>query len=112
MQKEKINITFKINKDLVPAILKYTQTVAYLEDGDMAIFDADSVTFMDAAGDIVEKKKEQITWELSAAERGGYDHFMIKEIFEQPKALRDTIGPRLKDGQVINDFTYPSEWIK
>ena len=87
----------------VPAILKYTQTVAYLEDGDMAVFDADSVVFMDTAGDIIEKKKEKITWELSAAERGGYDHFMIKEIYEQPKALRDTINPRIKNGQIVLD---------
>ena len=87
----------------VPAILKYTQTVAYMEDGDMAIFDADSVTFLDSAGDEIEKKRETITWELSAAERGGYDHFMIKETFEQPKALRDTISPRLKDGKISLD---------
>ena len=84
----------------VPAILQYTQTVAYLDDGDMAIFDADHVVFLDAMGDPLEKKREIITWELGAAERGGYDHFMMKEIFEQPKALRDTISPRLKDGQV------------
>jgi glucosamine--fructose-6-phosphate aminotransferase (isomerizing) len=69
----------------------------------MAIFDADSVTFMDSTGDVVEKKREKITWELSAAERGGYDHFMIKEIFEQPKALRDTISPRLRDSQINLD---------
>ena len=87
----------------VPAILKYTQTVAYLEDGDMAIFDADSVIFLDSTGDVVEKKREKITWEMSAAERGGYDHFMVKEIFEQPKALRDTISPRLRDGKVVLD---------
>ena len=87
----------------VPAILKYTQTVAYMEDGDMAIFDANSVTFLNAAGDVIEKKRETITWELSAAERGGYDHFMIKETFEQPKALRDTISPRLKDGAINLD---------
>ena len=87
----------------VPAILKYTSTVAYLEDGDMAVFDDQSVTFFDAAGDPIEKKKEHIDWELSAAERGGYDTFMLKEIFEQPKALRDTISPRLKDGQVVLD---------
>lgn len=85
----------------VPAILKYTQTVAYLEDGDMAVFDADSVTFYDSTGEEVEKKQEKITWEMSAAERGGYDHFMIKEIYEQPKALRDTISPRLRDGKVV-----------
>ena len=85
----------------VPAILKYTQTVAYMEDGDMAVFDANSVTFMDSTGDAIEKKREKITWEMSAAERGGYDHFMIKEIFEQPKALRATISPRIKEGKVV-----------
>jgi glucosamine--fructose-6-phosphate aminotransferase (isomerizing) len=87
----------------VPAILKYTQTVAYLEDGDMAVFDADSVTFYDITGEEVEKKREKITWEMGAAERGGYDHFMIKEIYEQPKALRDTISPRLRDGKILLD---------
>jgi len=84
----------------VPAILKYTQEVAYLDDGDMAVFNSTGVTFYDAAGDSVEKKRETITWELSAAERGGYDHFMIKEIFDQPKAVHDTVNPRLKDGRV------------
>ncbi|MBP3478280.1 MAG: glutamine--fructose-6-phosphate transaminase (isomerizing) [Oscillospiraceae bacterium] len=87
----------------VPAILKHTQTVAYLDDGEMAVFDANSVRFYDAGGDPMEKKREQITWEMSAAERGGYDHFMLKEIFEQPKALRDTISPRIRDGKVVLD---------
>lgn len=85
----------------VPAILKHTQEVAYLEDGDMVVFDAGHAVFLDAYGDPVERKRETITWEISAAERGGYDSFMLKEIFEQPKALRDTIGPRLKDGRVM-----------
>ena len=85
----------------VPAILKYTKTVAYLDDGDMAVFDSRHVTFLDAMGDPVEKPRETITWEMSAAERGGYDHFMLKEIFEQPKAIRDTISPRLRAGQVV-----------
>ena len=97
----------------VPAILKYTQTVAYLEDGDMAVFDADSVTFYDSTGDVVEKNREQITWEMSAAERGGFDHFMIKEIFEQPKALRDTISPRIKNGKVVLDgIELTAEYLK
>ena len=87
----------------VPAILKYTQTVAYMDDGDMAIFDANHVVFLDAAGDPLEKTRETITWEISAAERGGYDHFMLKEIFEQPKALRDTISPRIRNGKVVLD---------
>ena len=87
----------------VPAILKHTSTVAYLDDGDMAVFDDRKVEFFDAAGDPIEKKREHIEWELSAAERGGYDTFMLKEIFEQPKALRDTISPRLRNGKVELD---------
>ncbi len=87
----------------VPAILKYTQTVAYLDDGEMAVFSADQATFYDPAGEVIEKQREQITWEVSAAERGGYDHFMLKEIHEQPKALRDTLGPRIKEGKILLD---------
>ncbi len=87
----------------VPAILRHTQTVAYLDDGEMAVFDAHAVTFYSPAGEVIEKTREQITWELSAAERGGYDHFMLKEIYEQPKALRDTIHPRIRDGRVVLD---------
>ena len=87
----------------VPAILKHTQTVAYLNDGEMVVFDAENVAFFDAAGNTIAKAKETITWSISAAERGGYDHFMLKEIHEQPKALRDTISPRLKDGKVYLD---------
>ena len=87
----------------VPAILKYTQTVAYLDDGAMAIFNGSCVTFLNGVGDPVDKPRETISWELSSAERGGYDHFMLKEIFEQPKALRATILPRLDHGQVKLD---------
>lgn len=87
----------------VPAILKYTQTVAYMEDGEMVIFTSDRVEFLDAAGEPIEKKPEVITWEMSAAERDGYDTFMLKEIFEQPKALRDTISPRIQNGKVVLD---------
>ncbi len=97
----------------VPAILKYTQTVAYLDDGEMAVFNADKVTFYDRAGDLCQKKREKITWELSAAERGGYDHFMLKEIHEQPKALRDTLSPRIKDGKIVLDgIELPEEYLK
>lgn len=85
----------------VTAILQHTRTIAYLEDGEMAVLRSDSAHFFDAAGEPVEKKTEMITWEISAAERGGYPHFMLKEIFEQPNAVRDTIGPRIRDGKVI-----------
>lgn len=97
----------------VPAILKYTQTVAYLDDGEMAVFNPQQVRFYDRFGEPVEKKRETITWELSAAERGGYDHFMLKEIMEQPKALRDTIGPRIRNGEVVFDgIDLSAEYLK
>ncbi len=97
----------------VPAILKYTQQVAYLEDGDLAEFDDAGVTFYDASGDVIEKKREIITWELSAAEREGYDHFMLKEIFEQPKAVRDTVSPRLQGGRVVfEDIGLSAEYLR
>lgn len=87
----------------VPAILKYTKQVAYLDDGDMAVFDGDNAEFYDSHGDRIEKKRETIRWELASAERGGYDHFMIKEIFEQPRAVRDTISQRIQDGRIVLD---------
>lgn len=87
----------------VPAILKHTRRVAYLNDGEMAVFSANSAYFYDFGGNLIDKKQETITWEMSAAERGGYEHFMLKEIFEQPKALRDTITPRIRDGKVVLD---------
>lgn len=87
----------------VPAILKYTKSVAYMDDGEMAVFDAQTVTFYDPYGEKIEKKREKITWEMADAERGGYAHFMLKEIMEQPKAIRDTISPRIRDGQVVLD---------
>jgi len=97
----------------VPAILKYTQTVAYLDDGEMAVFNAENVQFYDKAGEPIAKKQEKITWEISAAERGGYEHFMLKEIHEQPKALRDTISPRIRDGKVILDgIELSAEYLK
>ena len=97
----------------VPAILKHTQTVAYLEDGEMAVFTADKVAFYDRSGEQIEKKRETITWELDAAERGGYDHFMLKEIYEQPKVLRDTIQPRIRNGKIVLDeVNLPTGYLK
>ena len=97
----------------VPAILKYTQTVAYMDDGEIAVFDANSVKFYNALGDEIEKTREKITWELSAAERGGYEHFMLKEIMEQPKAIRDTVHPRIRDGKVVLEgVELSSEYLK
>ena len=97
----------------VTAILKHTQTVAYLEDGEMAVLKADGVQFMDAQGNPLEKKREVITWEVSAAERGGYDHFMLKEIYEQPNAIRQTVSPRIRNGEIVLDgIELNAEYLK
>lgn len=97
----------------VPAILKYTREVVYLNDGDMVYFTEDSTEFYNARGERVEKQPEHITWEMSAAEKGGYPHFMMKEIHEQPKAIRDTINPRIKNGRVVlDDLKLPPEYLR
>ena len=87
----------------VPAILKYTRKVVYLNDGDTVIFTKDSARFYDAFNDPVTRVPEIIDWDISAAEKCGYDHFMIKEINEQPKAVKGTVSPRIRDGRVVLD---------
>ena len=87
----------------VPAILPYTRSVVYLNDGDMVVFTKNAAQFYDANGTPVRKAPEHIEWEMSAAQKGGYPHFMLKEIYDQPKALRDTINPRIRDGRVVLD---------
>ena len=97
----------------VPAILKYTRKVVYLNDGDTVIFTKDSARFYDAFYDPVEKVPETIDWDISAAEKGGYEHFMIKEIHEQPKAVRGTISPRIRDGRVVlDDIKLSKEYLE
>ena len=97
----------------VPAILKYTRQVVYLNDGDMVDFTADSAVFYNSLGEEVSKIPETITWELSAAEKGGYPHFMLKEIHEQPKALRRTIHPRIKNGRIcLGDLSLTKEYLQ
>ncbi len=97
----------------VPAILKYTRQVVYLDDGDMVDFTKDTVRFYNADGEPVAKTPEHITWEMSAAEKDGHPHFMLKEILEQPKVLRDTINPRLQNGRVVlDDISLSKEYLR
>ena len=97
----------------VPAILKYTREVVYLNDGDMVVFNKDSAVFYNALGEQIQKMPEHIAWEMSAAEKGGYPHFMMKEIHEQPKALRDTINPRIQGGKVVlDDLKLTPEYLR
>ena len=97
----------------VPAILPYTRSVVYLNDGDMVVFTKNAAQFYDANGTPVRKAPEHIEWEMSAAQKGGYPHFMLKEIYDQPKALRDTINPRIRNGRVVlDDITLTAEYIQ
>ena len=97
----------------VTAIIKHTRDVAYMEDGEVAVLTRDGIEVYDALGQRVEKKHFTVDWEVSAAEKGGYQHFMLKEIMEQPEALRRAISPRIKDGKVVfDDLKLPVEKMR
>ncbi|MCL6442168.1 MAG: glutamine--fructose-6-phosphate transaminase (isomerizing) [Alicyclobacillus sp.] len=81
----------------IPAFLEYTREAMVLEDGEMAIIRPEGVNCYTLEGDPVEKAPMHIAWDPQSAERGGYDHFMLKEIYEQPKAIKDTLIGRLSD---------------
>ena len=83
-----------ISSDLNP-LLPYTQEIIFLEDGEMAVVEPDSVRFSDFEGNPLEKKAEHISWSPLMVEKQGYKHFMLKEIFEQPQVIRDTLSGRL-----------------
>ncbi|PKL68782.1 MAG: glutamine--fructose-6-phosphate transaminase (isomerizing) [Methanobacteriales archaeon HGW-Methanobacteriales-1] len=88
----------------VPAILKHTNNIIYLEDGEMVILDADGVTVKNVLGEIIEKEIHIIEWTPDMAEKGGFDHFMIKEIHEQPDAVRDTLMESSEIEKIVNNL--------
>lgn len=97
----------------VTALIRYTREVCYLDDGEMAVLTPDGVKVYNSLVQPVEKETSHVDWEISAAEKGGYEHFMFKEIMEQPKAIRDTISPRLRDGRVVlDDVTITKEELE
>ena len=85
----------------VTALLSHTRTVTYMEDDEVALITADSVQIYDSDRSPVEKEKHIIAWDVSAAEKCGYAHFMLKEIMEQPEAVRKTVSPRITDGEIF-----------
>ena len=89
----------------VTALVSYTRNAIYLDDGEFAEITPDSITVFNPAGQPIEKKISRITWDIQSAEKGGYEHFMLKEIIEQPRAVKATIAPRIKDGDIILDET-------
>lgn len=97
----------------VPALLKYTRTVYYIDNLEIARLTADSIEFFGIDGEPLEKTATTIEWDAEAAEKGGYEHFMMKEIHEQPAAVRDTISPRIKDGHVdLSELELDDDVIK
>lgn len=84
----------------VPAILKYTRNVYYIGNLEMARVRKGEITFYNLDGDEIEKEQKIIEWDAEAAEKGGYEHFMMKEIHEQPKVVADTLNSVLKDGEI------------
>ena len=83
----------------VPAILAHTREMIFLEDGELAWFAGNTMTLMDLAGNPVTRLPKTITWNPAMAEKGGYRHFMLKEIYEQPRAIADTLAGRILDDQ-------------
>ena len=97
----------------VTAIIKYTRNVAYMDDGEIAVLTADSIDVFDDELVPVEKSRHQVDWDVTAAEKGGYPHFMFKEILEQPEAIRKTVSPRIRDGRVVlDDFSLTAEQVR
>ena len=87
----------------VTAVIRHTRDVAYMNDGEIAVVTADSIDVFDSEMSPLEVEHHQVDWDVSAAEKGGYPHFMFKEIMEQPEAVRKTVSPRLRDGRVVLD---------
>ena len=87
----------------VPAILKYTRNVYYIGNREIAKLEKGAVTFYNIDRDVIQKELTEIKWDAEAAEKGGYEHFMLKEIHEQPKVVRDTINSVVKNGEI--DFS-------
>ena len=82
----------------IPALLKYTRDYSVLEEGDMAVVNAEGIQFYDAFGEPVKRERLTADWDQEAAEKGGYPHFMLKEINEQPTAITATVSPRVENG--------------
>ena len=84
----------------VPAVLKYTREVYFIQNEEIAVLKKDSIAFYNVDSEEIKKESTTIQWDINAAEKGGYEHFMLKEMYEQPKTVRDTLSPRLKDDAI------------
>ena len=97
----------------VTAILRHTRNVSYMEDGETAVLTSTGIRCYNHLMQPIEKEICRVDWEIDAAEKGGYEHFMFKEIMEQPDALRRAVFPRIRDGEVfLEGFTLPDGYIQ
>ena len=87
----------------VTALVEHTRKICYLDDNEIAVIGKDDIHIFNMNGEEVEMEIKEIDWDINAAEKGGYPHFMMKEIMEQPKVVRDTVAPRIKDGEIVLD---------
>lgn len=85
----------------VPAVLKYTRDVVFIQNEEIVKMTKNSMEFFTLDEEPIEKETTRIEWDIDAAEKGGYEHFMLKEIYEQPKAIRDTFSPRIKGNEIV-----------
>ncbi len=98
----------------IPAIIQRTRRTYILNDGEMAVVKKDSIVITNRKGEIVTKKVFEVNWNAEAAEKGGFEHFMLKEIHEQPKAVRDTMSQRIaKDGKsiVMDELKWTADYL-
>lgn len=99
----------------IPAILEYTRNVYILNDGEMAVLTQDSVELMTIEGNFISREMTRVDWDAVTAEKGGFDHFMLKEIHEQPKAYRETMLGRISEDHkkvILPDLNMTEEQIK
>ena len=87
----------------VTALVSNTRNVIYLDDGEYAELSPEGVQVYDCAGHPIHKEVNRVTWDIQAAEKGGFDHFMLKEMYEQPRAVKSTLAPRIRGGEVSLD---------
>ena len=85
----------------VPAILQYTRDVFYMNNEEIAVLSRNEIKFYNVDEELLEKTPARIDWDINAAEKGGYEHFFLKEVYEQPAAIRDTISPRIHENEIV-----------
>ena len=97
----------------VTAIIRHTRSVSYMDDGEVAVLTREGIQCYNHLMQPIEKEICHVDWEIDAAEKGGYEHFMFKEIMEQPEAMRRCISPRIRDGEVfLENFPLSDDYIR